>query len=131
MLDWSYRRQGDDVYAAGYVGVHNLVLRVSDRHCYVGNHEPHDRGYAGEIQGSQLGCGASPNAREGRGEAMHITSCTMPDTSCSGLQNIDRTNRRFFRAQPVRRYRAGASETKNSILRKRYEVRDKRHASVG
>lgn len=66
------RRQGDDVHAARYVGVYNLVLRVPDRHSYVGHHEPHDRGYAGEIQGSQLGRGAPPSARKGAGGAIHV-----------------------------------------------------------
>lgn len=60
--------KGDDVHAAGHVGVHHLVLRVSDCHRHVGNHESHDRCDAGEVQGGQLGRGPPPDAGKSRGE---------------------------------------------------------------
>lgn len=60
-------RTGVDVYPAGYVGVHDLVLRVSDRHGHLGHHEPHDRRHAGEVQGGQLGREPPPQAGKGEG----------------------------------------------------------------
>lgn len=66
-LGFDISRTGADVYPAGYVGVHNLVLRIFDRHRHVGHYESHDRGHAGEVQSGQLGREPPPEAGKDEG----------------------------------------------------------------
>lgn len=84
----SFLQAGDDVYAAGDVGVHRVVLRAFDRNGYVGHHESHDRGHAGKVQGRQLRRRASSDARKSEGERVRRVRSPLPFSSPGTVEHV-------------------------------------------
>lgn len=69
---------GDDAYAEGDVGIHSVVLCVSDRDRCVGHHEPYDCGDAGEVQSCQFCRWSSLESGKGAGDFMEYSTGTAP-----------------------------------------------------